>query len=78
MAEQEFWLVWNPDGQRPPTRQHLSAESAGDEAARLAANKPGEPFYVLHAVEVRRTANAPVETHVLMKREPQDDDDLPF
>ncbi|MDN6885456.1 hypothetical protein QMO14_17820 [Variovorax sp. CAN2819] len=78
MDNLEFWLVWSPHGHRPPSRQHLSAESAGDEAERLAAANPGNYFYVLHAVEVRRTANAPVESLVLAKREPSDDDELPF
>lgn len=78
MNEEEFWLVWNPESSRSPSRQHLSAESAGDEATRLADSKPGESFYVLHAIEVRRTAAAPVEAIVLSKREPADDDEIPF
>lgn len=77
MGEQQFWLVWNPEGQRPPTRQHMSAESAGDEAERLAAHAPGQSFYVLHAVEVRRTAHAPVETIALAEPE-EPDDEIPF
>lgn len=77
MDEQEFWLVWNPMGSRPPTYQHLTPEGAGREAERLAAARPGEPFYVLHAVEMRRTADAPVEAVVLTKREPPDDE-IPF
>lgn len=78
MDNLEFWLVWNPNGTQPPRRQHLSLESAGDEASRLAASKPGESFFVLHAVEVRCTADAPVLALALTKREPQDDDNLPF
>lgn len=77
MSEQQFWLVWSPEGQRPPTRQHLSADSAGDEAERLASNAPGHSFYVLHAVEVRRTAHAPVETIALAAPD-ELDDEIPF
>ena len=77
MNEQQFWLVWNPESNRPPTRQHLSAESAGDEADRLAAYAPGQSFYVLHAVEVHRTAHAPVEAIVLTKPD-EPDDEIPF
>lgn len=78
MNEEEFWVVWSPGGVRPPSYQHGSVVSAGREAERLAASKPGEPFYVLHAVELRRVAEAPVEAIVLSKREPPDDDEIPF
>lgn len=78
MNDEEFWLVWSPGGMRPPSHQHVSAESAGREAERLAASKPGESFYVLHAIEMRRVAEAPVEAIVLSKREPSDDDEIPF
>lgn len=79
MGNLEFWLVWNPEGMQPPRYQHHSAKSAADEAERLAAHQPGHSFYVLHATEMRRTADAPVEAVVLLKRsEPDDDDGLPF
>ena len=73
MGEEEFWLVWNPQGNRPPSRMHISAGSAAREAERLAAQNPGNSFYVLHAIEARRTP--PVEVVVLLKRE---DDGIPF
>lgn len=76
----EFWLVWNPNGTRPPHYQHSSAKSAADEAERLAAENQGESFYVLHATEFRRTGHAPVEASVLLLRPDPDpiDDDCPF
>lgn len=76
----EFWMVWNPEGNRPPRYQHKSEKSAADEAERLAGLYPGKPFYVLHATEMRRTADAPVEAHVLLKQpDPDpDDDEIPF
>lgn len=79
MENLEFWLVWNPDGHRPPSYQHTSHKSAAVEAERLAACSPGSSFYVLHAVEMRRTADAPVEALTLLKRpEPDPEDDIPF
>lgn len=78
MDEQEFWLVWNPDGVRPPSRQHLNVASASDEAERLAASRPGHNFYVLHAVEVRRAGVVPVEKVALVQRIDPEDDEIPF
>lgn len=82
MDNLEFWMVWNPDSSRPPTFQHTSAPSAANEAERLAAANPGQSFYVLHAIEMRRTADAPVEAMNLLKRPEPDpikfDDGIPF
>jgi len=71
----EFWMVWNPQG-RQPSYQHRSEKSAADEAERLASLNPGTAFYVLHATEMRRTADAPVEAVTLQPAPP--DDDCPF
>jgi len=79
MDNLEFWLVWNREGTHPPRYQHHSAKAAADEAERLAGHYPGHLFYVLHATEMRRTAEAPVEACVLLKRpESDEDDDMPF
>ena len=79
MDNLEFWLVWNPEGKLPPQYQHHSAKDAADEAERLACVYPGQSFYVMHAKEMRRTADAPVEAHTLLKRpEREAEDDLPF
>ncbi|QRF60202.1 hypothetical protein [Variovorax paradoxus] len=79
MEHLEFWLVWSPEGERPPRHEHHSAKAAADEAERLATVYPGKSFYVLHATEMRRTADAPVEACTLLKRpEPELDDDIPF
>ena len=77
-SEHEFWLVWNAQGARAPRYQHRTAESAGEEAERLAGLNPGESFYVLHATEVRRTAEAPVERIELSARVAEADDEIPF
>lgn len=45
-----FWLVWNPQGQRPPSFRHPTADSAVAEAGRLAESNPGRPFFVLGAM----------------------------
>ena len=43
----DFWLIWSPTGKRPPAKQHYTQASAQREAERLAANNPGQQFYVL-------------------------------
>lgn len=73
MFEDEFWLVWDPQGDRPPQHRHTSDVSARREAGRLALLRPGHTFYVLHATEARRAA--PPAAIVLTKRE---EDDIPF
>lgn len=78
MDKLEFWLVWNPEGRLPPQYQHHSEKSAADEAERLACTNPGQSFYVMHAIEMRRTADAPVEAVTLLKRTEPEDDGLPF
>lgn len=78
MDHVEFWLVWSPEGRLPPHYRHGSAKSAANEAERLAGENPNQSFYVLHATELRRTAEAPVEAFVLAKRPEPDDDEIPF
>lgn len=42
-----FYLVWSPQGQRPPSHRHETQYQAEREAARLARESPGREFYVL-------------------------------
>jgi len=49
---EKFWLVWCPNGLRPPTYRHDTHESAEQEAVRLARLNPGKEFYVLAALKV--------------------------
>lgn len=42
----KFWMVWSPRG-RGPRHKHQSAESAYEEADRLAKANTGRHFYVL-------------------------------
>jgi hypothetical protein len=42
-----FWLVWSPNGDRPPSYRHPSEAAAEKEANRLADEHPGREFYVL-------------------------------
>lgn len=51
MRETTFYMVWNPQG-RNPTCRHGTASDATKEAERLAANNPGQKFFVLHAISV--------------------------
>lgn len=45
-----FWLVWCPDGYRPPKFEHSSKLSAEKEAVRMAGKIPGKEFYVMECV----------------------------
>ncbi len=45
----KFWLVWSPQGARPPTHRHASEAAARNEAQRLAGLHPGNEFFVLEA-----------------------------
>lgn len=63
-----FWLIWNP-AQRLAVNRFYSAESATQEAERLAGAHPGETFIVLHSVCARRCG--PMERIDLSR--PEDD-----
>lgn len=65
-----FWLVWSPDGARPPRIKHESEAAARKEADRLAVSSPGSKFYVLSPV-----CSTVVCQHV---REEFLDDGVPF
>lgn len=64
-----FWLVWCPDGKKPPKFEHPTQTSAEKEAVRL-ADKTGLEFYVLEAIgravridgRVKYSSNVPDET----------------
>lgn len=45
-----FWLVWSPQGARPPEYRHASEAMATHEAERLARLHPGNIFVVLQSV----------------------------
>ncbi len=49
-TEQEFWLVWNGNGNTLPTKRQESLANAQAEAMRLAGLHPGTVFYVLKAM----------------------------
>lgn len=42
-----FWLVWSPNGDRPPSYRHATEDAALREANRLADRFPGREFYVM-------------------------------
>lgn len=52
MSEEQFWIVWCPSGERPPSYRHQFQDMATREAERLAAENPGRLFYVLRAESV--------------------------
>lgn len=45
-------MVWN-EGGNAPVKKHMDAQSAKDEADRLAAKHPEQRFAVLQAMDVR-------------------------
>ncbi|AOR77188.1 hypothetical protein [Novosphingobium resinovorum] len=44
-----FFIVWNPEGHRPPRYRHEEFARAEREAKRLAAEQPGQQFFVMEA-----------------------------
>jgi len=50
-----FWLVWNPNGAKPPTYRHNSLESAEMEARRLATTHCDADLYVLEVKGVAKS-----------------------
>jgi hypothetical protein len=47
-----FWIVWSPQGDRPPTHRHRSRQEAKREAERLAGKTSNHEFFVLEAQSV--------------------------
>jgi hypothetical protein len=45
-----FWIIWNPQSGRPPTRQFAKEEEAFRVAESMASRHPGERFFVMKAV----------------------------
>lgn len=48
-----FWIVWSPQGARPPQYRHETLGVAIAEAERLAKLRPGDLFVVMEAVAAR-------------------------
>lgn len=59
--EEQFWLVWNLEARNPRFR-HNSQSAAEEEAKRLAAQNPGQAFYVAHIVSVARGSEVTMTT----------------
>ncbi|MDE1914700.1 MAG: hypothetical protein KGJ57_17630 [Sphingomonadales bacterium] len=69
-----FYLVWNPQGMKPPKFRHPWLASAKAEARRLAIANPGHEFFVLETV-----SSAKVQTVIETDFErDHDDDGVPF
>ena len=49
---EEFWIVWSPEGRHPPSKRYSVDDNARREAERLARECPGHHFYVLRAESV--------------------------
>lgn len=48
--KEAFWIVWSPQGTRPPSVRHISRAGAIAEAKRLAAACPGSEALGLASV----------------------------
>ena len=69
MDNQAFWLVWSPQGIRPPSYRHHSEAAARTEAERLARNSPGAEFFTMRAVAVAKRVDV-VTTNLSDPSEP--------
>jgi hypothetical protein len=58
---EKFWIVWSPQGARPPSFRHATFEAAYGESKRLALQAPGSEFFVLEALGVAKKVQ--VEFH---------------
>lgn len=47
ILEPEFYIVWSPEGVKPPRHKHADQGAAEAEAVRLARTHPGATFHVL-------------------------------
>ena len=52
-----FFIVWNPEGLRPPKYRHDELYKAKAEASRLALESPLQEFFVMEARLVARVFN---------------------
>ena len=66
-----FYIIWNPDGARPPKFRHDTFVAARREAERLALENPGSQFFVMQA-------HCCVETSKPVEIEYFDTDSVPF
>lgn len=66
-----FWIVWAPQGERPPRVRHSQEHLAEAEAMRLARENPGHDFIVMQSV-VR------IKQPVKMELEHYSDPGVPF
>lgn len=62
MAEEGFWMVWNPQRNAPRVK-HFNRDSAIDEAKRLARENPGEEFVVLQSIGRARRVDVDFVEH---------------
>ncbi|GFM29231.1 hypothetical protein [Novosphingobium sp. PY1] len=66
-----FFIVWNPDGLRPPKQRHDELYKAQAEASRLAIENSPQEFFVMEAKLVARVRK-PVEIEEFSS------DEIPF
>lgn len=65
--EPEFYILWNPLSDRPPTVRISTRKEAERIAASMASRFGPQPFYICKAVGVSRVTYAPPETSKLRK-----------
>lgn len=49
-----FYIVWNPDSDKPPHKRFVTLQEAQDCAAQMSAKNPGKAFFVCFAMAVSR------------------------
>lgn len=62
----KFFIVFNPDGEAPPVRQHKTREAAFGVAHMMAARHPGKTFHVMQSASkgITKPAEAVAEEEV--------------
>ena len=56
-----FFIIYSPNGETPPKRQHDTHGAALHEAHRLASKQPGSEFFVMRSCS--KPVTAEVQAH---------------
>lgn len=67
-----FWIVWSPQGTKPPRHRHNDKHDATKEAIRLAREHPGSEFFVMEAY------GCAVKNDVMWLSTTEPAEDIPF
>lgn len=62
MTQNKFWLVWSPQGLKPPKKRYETQEKAIDGAKKLAESYPKQNVFVMQATHHFKADVSVVET----------------